>query len=188
MKTILQILFSLSFVFIFGCSSFPYSGQNKYRKSIENSSAGDHQFSGLYHNFEFKVTVLNAETNALVINRKAEFYHWDADKLQEALQKNQSSDKTKCFLSFYTPNPSDDNLSTKKSIWKIYLTHQGQRYEGVAKKARINLTEAKALYPYHNRWATGYYIEFPVSPSLVTLENLQFEISGPLGRRKVTFL
>lgn len=186
MKKILTAC-SLIFIVSAGCSSFPYPGQNQYRKSIEASSAGDRQFSGFYHNFEFKVTILIPETEKRVLKRKAEFYHWSPSQLEEKMAKSAAAEKTKCFLSFYTPNFNDDNLDKKTSIWKIYLSHQGQRYEGVAKKAKINLTEAKSLYPYHNRWATPYFIEFPVNPSEVELAGLEFEISGPLGRRKVTF-
>ena len=184
-----NLFLSLILASIFGCSTFPFSGQGEYRSAIAEKSAGDRQFAGLDHKFEFRATVLDDEVLTLINNRLATFYSWDASTQQKMLQKEQekSAGKTRLFMSFYTANSRNDNLSNKKSIWKVYLHSGGQRFEGKVKKARFNLSEATATYPYHNRWSTPYYVEFPTETATLDRQNLAFEISGPLGNRKVQF-
>ena len=46
-------LLALFFIYI-GCETAPHSGQAEYDDKIDSYSAGDKQFSGLYHNFEFR--------------------------------------------------------------------------------------------------------------------------------------
>lgn len=164
-------------------------GRDNYIQTIESNSAGDKQFSGLYHNFEFRATMLNHEITKTVHNRMEQMYAWDE---QESVKRlNEKTDKLKknsrMWLSFFTAERKNDNLATQKSIWKIYLIAGSQRYEGKAMKANINLSEALELYPYHTRWATPYYVEFPVATEDIENENLKLLITGPLGRREVSF-
>ena len=156
---------------------------------IESHSAGDKQFSGLYHNFEFRATVLTRDISRTIHNRLKLYYEWDENEAAKKLQKRMSElDKsTKLWLSFFTPERKNDNLANKVSIWKIYLVVGGQRYEGKASKANKNLSEAKALIPYHTRWATAYYVKFPVPTSEIEHNDLKLIITGPLGRREVDF-
>ena len=172
------------------CTTHPHSdGRSQYIDKIESHTAGDKQFAGLYHNFEFRSTLLTKDITRTIHDRMDMYYDWDeqtsADKWQET--ENKMQDNTSIWLSFFTPERKDDNLANKVSIWKIYLETNGQRYEGLARKANKNLSEAKALFHYHTRWATAYYVDFPVPTDEIQAGNAKLIITGPLGRREVNF-
>ena len=183
-------VFLILIFFLGACTTYVHDeGRQQYINTIEKFSAGDKQFSGLYHNFEFRATILNHEITKTIHERMAQIYAWSeeesAEKLNEKMSKLENN--TLLWLSFFTPERKNDNLATKKSIWKIYLLAGSQRYEGRAQKANLNLSEATELYPYHTRWATPYYIEFPVPSREIENQPLTLIITGPLGRREVTF-
>lgn len=172
------------------CTTHPHSeGRSDYMETIENNSAGDKQFAGVYHSFEFRSTILNQVVSQSIHNRMNRFYDWSEQEAREKLNQRMSElqEKTKIFLSFFTNAKKNDNLANKNSIWKVYLKTDGARYEGRAMKANKNLEEAVALFPYHSRWATAYYVEFPVSTMDIENQNLKLIITGPMGRREVAF-
>ena len=186
MKLWMMIVISIALT---ACNTHPHSkGRSEYLRIIRENSAGDKQFSGVYENFEFHSTLFTREVSRAIHNRLKQYYDWNPELAEEKLKERMTDldDKTKVWLSFYTPNNKDDNLSNKLSIWKIYLVNQGQRYEGRPYPANINLSEAQALMPYHSRWATAYYVDFPV-PTDQIKGSTDIIITGPLGRRKAIF-
>lgn len=185
-----SIFLALLFFFNLSCTTHPHSeGMDSYRRVIQKNSAGDKQFAGLYHNFEFRSTLLTTEVSKAIHDRMNVFYQWSDEESQQKLTKtmDELDQKTKIWLSFFTPESKNDNLANKVSIWKVYLHANGQRYEGRAYKANKNLGEAKALFPYHNRWATAYYVDFEVPTTEVEGGDVKLVITGPLGRREVMF-
>ena len=189
MKFFNLCLIALAIVFATGCSSSPHKGQSEYVQLIDSKTAGDKQFAGLYNNFEFRGTLLTTEIHQGIHKRMTEFYDWDETLREEKLQKrlSKAQTETRIFMSFFTPKGKDDNLTTSKTIWKLYLHVNGQRYEGKPKKAKLNLSEAIAIFPYHNRWTTAYYVDFPVPTASAESSKARYEITGPLGKRDVVF-
>lgn len=186
----MKFIYLLLIAFVAGCSTYPHpKGHEQYVDKIEAHSAGDKQFAGVYEQFEFRSTLLTREISQLIHDRLALVYEWNqaeaAAKLAERMSK--LNDTTVLWLSFFTPDRKDDNLATQHSIWKIYLDAGGKRYEGRAVKANMNLSEAQAIIPYHTRWATPYYIEFPVPTDELVGVSKSLVITGPLGRREVFF-
>lgn len=185
----MKYLIIASLLFVSACQTHPHDeGRDNYIQVIEKNSAGDTQFSGVYNHFEFRATILNEEVSRAIHNRMTTFFAWDeaeADKkLDERLNANQT--KTRLWVSFFTPERADDNMANKKSIWKVYLIVDGQRYKGHAKKANMNFHQAEALFPYHTRWTTPYYVDFEV-PTANIGTNPKLLVTGPLGKREVTF-
>lgn len=160
-----------------------------HHQRIERYSAGDTEYSGLYNNFEFRATLLNAEVRDSLISRQASYFQWDRDKTMSEREKSrqESSTTTTVFVSFYTPDRHNDNLADVKSIWRIYLDAGGKRYAGKAKKIRLLLVEVQELYPYHTRWNSPYTVEFPVSTNAIETQRSSLTITGPLGTRTVEF-
>lgn len=185
-----KLIHLLSLLLLVSCSTYPHSqGREEYVKKIDQLSAGDKQFAGLYHNFEFRATLLTRDITRAIHDRLKLYYAWsDQDSSQKLTKKMaQLNSKTKLWLSFFTPERKNDNLANKVSIWKIYLVAGSQRYEGKATKANKNFSEATALFHYHNRWATPYYVEFPVPTDDIQGLPTRLIITGPLGRREVSF-
>ena len=166
-----------------------------YVKLIEYFSVGDTEFNGLTNNFEYRATLENSVVREASLQHQSQYYEWDQARVgveREKIQKEEK-DGTKMFLSFFTPDHANDNLTNTKSIWKIYLDvgtagqAAGQRYEGKIKRLRTNLAELKSLYDYHTRWATSYEVEFPVPTASIDPMVSTLTITGPLGTRTSKF-
>jgi hypothetical protein len=187
---LMRLIYLFIFLFAVSCTTHPHSkGKEEYEAKIQRFSAGDKQFAGLYHNFEFRSTILNEEITRSIHKRMEQFYDWSSTESSEKLNQSMADleSKTKIWLSFFTPDSKNDNLANKISIWKVYLKAGDRRFEGRVYKSNKNLDEAKALFPYHSRWATGYFVDFPVATQEISGERLSLLITGPLGRREVTF-
>lgn len=160
-----------------------------YTMGINSYSDGDANYTGLYNTFEYRATLLNSAVHKLVLNQQAKSYLWDEEKLSKEDEKNQKkmADFTEIFLSFYTPERKNDNLTDAKSIWRVYLDVGGRRYTGKVKRDRSLLAEIQALFPYHTRWNTAYRVSFPIPTATVDTQNSQVTITGPLGTKTVNF-
>ena len=191
MKKLIFVFAMLASIYsITSCSSLPEEPTtDEYSRDVEKFSAGDAQYEGAYNNFDYRVTVMSEQMQRIYINKKAEMYLWsDEKKLAElkSLQTN-NGERSQIFLSFFTPSRSDDNLSSSKSIWAVYLQNGNTRYEGRVTKNRSSRTELNVLYPYHGRFTSAYSVDFPVSVNQLDMQNLKVTITGPLGTKSVEF-
>lgn len=170
-------------------TSAPPQITDEYLKSVEEFSAGDIQYEGAYNNFNYRATILSPGMQRVLINKKTDLYLWNDDKRAVELAKLQTdNDKhTRIFLSFFTPNKWDDNMSTSKSIWTVYLHVGSSRYEGKVSKNRDSRTEINSLYPYHGRFASAYTVDFGIPVSQIHGQELKITITGPLGVKTVQF-
>lgn len=186
MTKYLVFLISVS---LYGCAQFKVEANDPHVKAIEAYSDGDVEYEGAYNNFKYRATIQNESIQEAVIDKKASMYQWDGVKRQTELAKFQQDNptKTKIFLSFFTPTRQDDNLSTNKSIWAVYLTTSQGRFEGTVTKVRDNRTEVYALYPYHQRYSSAYEVMFPVPLAQTQNEETTMTITGPLGNKSVKF-
>jgi hypothetical protein len=177
------------FVLITASCATPTTKVDQYVLTIDEYSAGEVEYEGAYNNFRFRTTLMNTVVQQAYIDKKTEIYKWDPVKRQAMLQKMQepNSSQTSIFMSFFTPIRQDDNLSTAKSIWSIYLQTSQGRYEGKAVKNRDNRTELYLMFPYHQRFSSGYDITFNVPLSQVENEETTLTVSGPLGTKTVKF-
>ncbi len=152
---------------------------------IDENSAGDSQFAGLYSTFELKATILNTPVREAIIRRQTDYYQWDGaqqnTEREKALQELNS--QTDVFLSFATPERKNDNLADKKSIWRLFLDVGGRRYVGQAKKDRRLIAELQSQFPFHTRWNTPYLLTFPVSTTAIETQPMKLTVTGPLGTR-----
>lgn len=166
------------------------STPDAYLNTIDAHSAGEVQYVGAYNNFKYRATIMNSKIQSAIIDRKAELYLWDEAKKQlelSTLQKDNMT-TTKIFLSFFTPNRLDDNLASSKSIWAVYLETPQGRFAGTVKKVRTSPTELFTIFPYHNRFATAYDVQFAVPLANIESQTSKLIITGPLGVKSVEFL
>ncbi len=156
---------------------------------IERFSDGDAQYVGFYNNFLYRATILNSNVRSALLRKQNEFYQWDRDKFSGEREKSDrnAGTETTIFLSFFTPERRNDNLSDAKSIWRVYLDAGDRRYQGKVKKLRTPLAELVALYPYHTRWNTAYEVTFPIPTPAIETQALKLTITGPLGVKTVSF-
>ncbi len=190
MNTLKRVISICAFASLAACAtSSPPTATSEYINSVEEFSAGDIQYEGAYANFNYRATIFSPGMQRLYINKKAELYLWsDAKKASELSALQINNDKsTHIFLSFFTPNKWDDNMSTSKSIWTVYLHVGGNRYEGKVTKNRDSRTEINSIFPFHGRYASAYSVDFQVPVSQLTGQELQITITGPLGVKTVKF-
>ena len=161
----------------------------QYKLLIEKFSAGDAEYTGFYNNFEYKALLQNSVIRGAIFRKQTAFYQWDAGKaaLEREKMHKELNEDTRVFMSFFTADRQNDNLTNTKSIWKIYLDVGGQRYEGKIKRLRNLLAELQAIYPFHTRWTSPYEVTFPIATPAVETQKSTFTITGPLGTRAVTF-
>lgn len=160
-----------------------------YTEKMDRFSAGDSEYSGFYNNFQYKATLRNSYIREVQLERMADYYKWDAEKLASEKEKSnqEMQTETEVFVSFFTPDRRADNLADSKTIWRIYLEVGGRRYQGKAVRSNKLLPELIALYPYHTRWTTPYIFTFPVPTTAIETQSSTLTITGPLGDRVVTF-
>ena len=171
------------------CATETPSTPDDYIKVIDTFSDGEVEYVGAYNQFKYRATLMNNTIQNAIIDRKSSLYLWDDVKKQQELSSLQADNNTttKVFLSFFTPARRDDNLSTPKTIWALYLETPQGRYTGVAKRVRTSPTELMTIYPHHNRFTTAYNVEFPVPLSSVEGQPLKLTITGPLGTKSIQF-
>jgi hypothetical protein len=165
------------------------ASQEDYEKVLTQYSGGDVDYNGFYNTFGFHVAILNSELIDARIKRQAFYYMWDQGRIDSEKDKSfkKASESTDIFLSFYTPDRHDDNLTTDKSIWRVLLDAGGKRYVGKIKKLKEPLTELATLYPFHTRWNTPYLVSFPIPTSQAETQTSKLTITGPLGSRSIDF-
>ncbi len=156
---------------------------------IERYSAGDSEYAGFYNNFEFKATILNSNIRNALLERQGSYYQWDSEKRQLELEKSnkEAAAEIVVFMSFFTPERRNDNLTDLNSIWRIYLEAGGRRYQAKIKRTRTLLAELQVLFPYHTRWNTPYYLSFPVPTTAIETQESTLTVTGPLGTRTIKF-
>jgi hypothetical protein len=184
-----HLIFAVFFLFLSACVTETPATPDDYVKVMDAHSAGDVEYVGAYNHFKFRATLMNSTIQNAILDRKAAFYLWDDLKKQQELALIQADNgtTTKVFLSFFTPDRRDDNLSSPKTIWALYLETPQGRYSGTAKRVRTSGTELMTLYPYHNRFTTPYMLEFPVALSATEGQTIKLTITGPLGTKTVEF-
>jgi len=163
--------------------------RDPYLIVIEQFSQGEAEYESFYNQFTYRATLVNSAIREALLLREAQYFKWDPSKL--AAEREKAAEKmltsTEVFMSFYTPERRNDNLTDVKSIWRVYLDADGKRYEGKPRKARKLFAELAALYPYHTRWNTPYLVEFNVPTASIERSNLKFIVTGPLGDKEVAF-
>jgi hypothetical protein len=162
--------------------------RDPYLTVIESFSEGEADYEGFYNQFTYRATLINSPVREALLLHEADYFKWDpaqlADARAKAAEKMRST--TEVFISFFTPDRRNDNLSDAKSIWRVYLDVNGRRYQGLPKKSRKLLAELQSLYPYHTRWNTAYLIEFPVPTATAEKGEAKFTLTGPLGTKEVS--
>lgn len=167
----------------------PEISVNEYENLIIKKSQKLELYEGLYNKLTVEATWLDSQTTEASLSHTARLSQWTEAKYKEEKTKaiSRHTENTEFFISFYTPERKHNDLSQNKTLWKIFLDVNGQRYEGKATKIKLLLTEIQALYPYHNRWSVPYIISFPVATSLVENKRAVLTITGAIGSPQLTF-
>jgi len=198
MKT-MSLLWLSSFIFLtLSCSSVPektYSSfddvmtDEEYMSVIEKNTKEDEKYAGFMAAYQFHATILNKNVREAQTLLRAKDYKWTREVYLAEKQKVDLdlSTRAKFFLSFFSPVNENDNLDSSKTLWKVYLYVNDQRYEGQVGKKPGLLAEIQRLYPYHSRFLTPYHVTFKVPMTEVQKNTARLVITGPIGSSELKF-
>lgn len=160
-----------------------------YKNLVDKKTQKTEVYSGLYNQLTVSATRMDGEMTDAYLSHSARFLQWSAAQHQTEKAKAiaQGTEKTEFFLSFYTPERKHNDLSSSKSIWKIYLDINGQRYEGTAKKIKSQQIEVETMYPNHNRWSNPYSVTFPIAAAIADGKPAVMTITGTLAATQLKF-
>lgn len=167
----------------------PEISVNEYENLIVKKSKKLEIYEGLYNKITVEATWLDSQTTEASLSHSARLSQWTETKYKEEKSKaiSRHAENTEFFVSFYTPERKHNDLSQNKTLWKIFLDVNGQRFEGKATKVKFLLTEIQALYPYHNRWSVPYIVSFPVATSLVENKRAVLTFTGAIASPQLVF-
>lgn len=197
MKNIISVLSSIGMFFLLtACATqLPVADGIKeisvtdYQSLVEKKTERIEVYNNLYNQLTVAATRMDAEMTEAYLSHSARLLQWSAAQHQteKARAISQGTEKTDFFVSFYTPERKHNDLSSRNSIWKIYLDVNGLRFEGKATKIKSQLTEVQAMYPHHNRWSNPYTVSFPIAAALADGKPVVLTFTGPLTSTQLKF-
>lgn len=197
MEVFLKIIFTAGlFLGMLACSTvetnntgLPLMEESEIKQTIEQFSAHQQVYDGLYNAIDMTVTMRNSKVIRAQLAQRARQSQWDRTQfqLETANAEKKAKAETEIFLSFFTPDHKNDDLHKGKTAWKVYLEADGHRWEGKVTKLKFTLAELKAMYPKHNPFGTPYLISFPVGIESVEDKAAKFTVTGPLGAGVANF-
>lgn len=197
MKACFLSLFGILFaVFLTSCASTTVNEKglnvitkNAYDAVIDKWSDRIENYSGLNNTITVMATLLNSEVLNAQLEHNARLFQWDQDKMDEErrLLEEKAAHQTDVFVSFYSPERKWDDLYKSKTLWKIFLDVDGQRYEGKAAKVKLLTAEIQSLYSYHTSYGTPYIITFPVNTKSTDGKSVRLVFTGAIGAVTLKF-
>lgn len=181
---------------IFSCSTtpemrdgVPVLSVSEYEDLVAKKTRNVESYDGLSNQLNVSITMIDTEMAEGILSRSRQIYEWNSSVFQDERAKSNAdlSTKTEFFMSFYTPERANNNLTSLKPVWKIYLDVNGQRYEGKVVKVKSSLADLQALYPQHNRFSSAYMVEFPIPTQQTEKQEQVLTITGPSASVKLKF-
>ncbi len=160
-----------------------------YVKTLMDNTRSARKYEGFYQLFQVHVTRLTSEVQNMVIQRKGYYYQWSR---QQYLQEKQNDMKLRStdaqfFLQFFTPDIIYDDLNKPKTIWRLYLDWNGQRFEGTVKKVLAKPIEIQSLYPSFDRFSTPYMVTFQVPMNVIEQGTARVLLTSSIGQAEFNF-
>lgn len=189
----LLVLFVLTFS---ACASYEVTPSGRttrtvedYMTVIEEHSDKIRRYSGFYNTLDIEGTLITSEVAEAQLAQNGMLYQWDETRAAEEKAKFEArlSRESEVFLSFFTPERKNDDLFKKNTMWKVFLDVDGKRYEGTAKKIKLQLAEIEGMYPYHNRFYTPYSVIFPVPMRSIDGKPAKLTLTGVVGSGELIF-
>lgn len=160
-----------------------------YKSVVIDATKTSQTYDGLVNTIDIRVTLLTSKVREAQTLKKATSFQWSDAEIEAERGYNQKASltETKIFMSFFTPDSKDDNLSKADTVWRIFLDVGGKRYSGTTSKLLETTSEVRDLYPDHTTWGTPYVVKFLVPTSVVEAGGSRFTITGPVGSTAVEF-
>ena len=187
-----RIVPTLPLLFLAACSfqqkkaplDTPPVNPSAYDSLIKDFTHSDKQYSGLHNTFQIFATIIDSKVAQANLNQLQHYMQWDDKKFREEREKKlQEMSSTSTFLvALYTPEKDHNDLNKgNKSIWKMYLDHNGSRYMGKAKKSSQKFIQLKTLFPHITKFHKLYIVTFDIPMSAIEGDTNQLTFTSSLG-------
>lgn len=162
---------------------------SEYDNLVRSKTKDIRIYDGFTNNLEIYATRMDSDMNEAYLSHAARLFQWSLSQYNDEKNKLilKQGTASEFAVSFFTPERKNDDLSSGKSSWKVFLDVDGVRYEGKATKIKRNLAELEAFFPHHNRWFTFYTISFPVATSLSENKPAVLTFTGGLGATQLVY-
>ncbi|MGE0762743.1 MAG: hypothetical protein AB7N80_05645 [Bdellovibrionales bacterium] len=195
MNFILRLVLIGATLWLTACASAPTSttpgsiSEEDYIKQIQSKTQNTSQYDGFYQTFQASATLLTTDMTMASLARRADMQRWDSSKLQKERDRSfqEMAADTKFIVRLFTPEHQYNDLHQPASTWKVYLEHEGKRYEGKAKKLTEKFMEVRHLYPYADRFSNFYEVTFKLPTTSAETSSVKFILTGPLGTAEFTY-
>lgn len=197
MPTILKTtLTALTLFSLFSCASrltpqqgIPEISLSGYQSLINEKTQRTEVYEGISNILTIQATWLDSQLTEGGLSHSARLAQWNEQTYKDEREKriNENAESTRFFVSFFTPEKKYSDLARSKSLWKVFLEVDGQRYEGKALRVKQSLSEIQVMYPYHNRWSTPYIITFPIATALVENKAATLTFTGAYASSQLHF-
>jgi len=194
MMKLAGVLLSLSFLLSCATTTVNNKGlsvltEEGYNEKVDKWTDRIEDYSGLNNTVTIAATLLNSEMVEAQLDQNARLFQWDQTRLDQERKdaEDRKNKQTDVFVSFYSPERKWDDLSKSKTLWRVFLDSNGQRYEGKAVKIKLLTREIQGLYPYHTPFATPYLITFPVPTRNVDGHPIRLIFTGSIGSVNLNF-
>ncbi|WP_413290233.1 hypothetical protein [Bdellovibrio sp. HCB337] len=163
--------------------------QDGYEDVVDKWSDHIEDYNGLNNTVTVHATLLGSEAALAQVDQNARLFQWDQVNYdnEKKLAENRMAQETQVFVSFYSPERKWDDLYKSKTLWKVFLDANGQRYEGKVTKIKLLTREVQSLYHYHTSFATPYTISFPVAARSLDGHPVKLVFTGAIGSVNLNF-
>lgn len=163
--------------------------ERDYAEILRKTTVKTNQYAGLYQTFQADMTMETSEMQTAALRQRAYFLQWDQKQFQMEREKvlQDNSAYSKFFLRFFSPEHDYDDLHKGKTIWRVYLELNGQRFEGKVRKLTEKYVELQTIYPHLDRFSTPYEISFNVPMVTVEKADAKVTLTSSLGSAQYTF-
>lgn len=190
-----KLLFFAALIFGMGCETTHYNPNLNLMSRSDTEAAVDSYtmnkkiYDGFMNRLDVSGTLHNSKVVAALVDERARIYQWTPEmySAEKAKAEEGLAQKIEIFLSFFVPEPKEDDLHKATTKWKIFLDVNGKRYEGKSTRLKTLLSELVVLYPHHTRFGTPYIVEFPVSAREVEAFPSKLVLTGPPGSTTLEF-
>lgn len=163
--------------------------ESAYEAKVDKWSDHVENYNGLNNTATIKATLLNPEMIEAQLDQNARLFQWDQITFDNEKKnaENRMAQQTDIFVSFFSPERKWDDLYKSKTLWKVFLDVNGQRFEGKVAKIKLLTREVQGLYHYHTSFATPYTVTFPVPAKSLEGKTARLILTGAIGSITLNF-
>lgn len=167
-----------------------YARAPSYKKILKKYTRHNevYQREDIYASISWHVTWQADEFLQAKVAKIAKIYRHDENEKESQRRSEQGKfgDFESFFVSFYSYDFKNADLSRSTENWQLTLSVDGEEFSPVRIEKVGTLSPLKqVLFPYSNLWARHYFVYFPKVASYG--KKIELRVDGPYGHSALTW-